>query len=70
MMKKLKHKPYTQFKSMLHERKIGYGELSNLLGVSVSAVGRKVNGRSDFLISEIARIEMAYRIPKSVFLPK
>mgnify|MGYP000888374388 FL=1 len=69
-MKGTKHRPYNQLKAELRSRKISNHELGKMLGISVSSVSNKINGKSDFLISEIARIESAYLIPLAVFLLK
>lgn len=68
-MSNLKHKPYERLKEALHNRNVSYRELGDLLSISVTAVCNKINGKSDFLISETDRIEAAYLIPRSVFLP-
>lgn len=68
-MRMPKHKPYVKLKEALKRRDLSYHDLSRLLNVSVTTVCNKINGKSDFLISEIFRIEQAYSIPRSVFLP-
>jgi plasmid maintenance system antidote protein VapI len=68
-LKKLKHIPYEQLKEELYRRKLSYRDLSRTLGISISSVCEKINGKSDFLISETLRLEAVYLIPRSAFLP-
>lgn len=70
LVKKSKHKPYLRLKAALQEKNISYRALAKLLDISPAAVSDKINGKSDFLISEALSIESALKIPKSVFLPE
>lgn len=61
------HPPYFRFKNILKERGITYVQLASLLNMSRGAVGDKINGFSDFYISEMEIIEQKLSIPHSVF---
>lgn len=61
------HPPYFRFKKILKGRGITYVQLASLLNMSSGSVGDKINGFSDFYISEMEIIEEKLSIPHSVF---
>lgn len=61
------HKPYNKFKGWLTENGKTYKDVGELLGVSVTTVFNKINGKSDFLLSEVLRLEEEYNIDGSIF---
>ncbi len=60
------HEPYNKLKGALRERNITYDAASKLLGISKATLCRKINGESDFYLSEVGKLE-SYGIPESVF---
>lgn len=67
-MRKRTHEPYTKLKGFLKERGITYREIAELLDISVTAVGSKVNGMSDFSLSEAQTIKRKYEPDREIFL--
>ena len=65
-MKKV-HKPYHRFKNWLRENKIPYRELSEFLGVTIPTISEKINGNSDFFLSEVQAIREKYKLPAEYF---
>ena len=61
------HKPYNKFKGKLREKELTYRDLAGILGISEVSVNHKINGTSDFFISEAKTIEQAYGISVSIF---
>lgn len=66
--RKIIHKPYNKFKGALREKGLTYANIAQTLGVSEETVGAKVNGYSDFYISEVEKIEEKYDIGYQIFL--
>lgn len=66
----MKHRPYVRLKAALRSQKLTYREIGLLLGISESAVFRKINGVSDFYIDETQRMLEAYSLPLTLFLCK
>jgi len=64
---KLVHNPYAKFKGWLRSNNLTYKEIAELLGVSVTTVSAKINGQSDFLLSEIQAIRKHYRLDSDIF---
>lgn len=62
------HKPYNKFKGWLRENGITYSEIAEVLGISVVTVSAKINGTSDFLLTEILLLEKKYGLDSSIFL--
>lgn len=60
------HKPYNKLKGALRERNVTYDDASKLLGISKATLCRKINGESDFYLSEAEKLE-SYGIPNTVF---
>lgn len=61
------HKPYNKFKGWLRTNGMTYRDLAELLGLSVATVSAKINGKSDFLLSEIESIKNKYKIDYDIF---
>lgn len=67
-MKKNKvHMPYNKFKIWLKDNGITYDKIAKLLGVTSTCVMYKINGQSDFLLSEIQLIKNTYGIKDDIF---
>lgn len=63
----LKHKPYQKLKGVMTEKSITYADFSRVLGISITAVNNKINGKSDFLLSEVEIINKAFDIETKFF---
>lgn len=61
------HRPYNKLKGALRERGLTYADVSKLLNISETAVGFKINGTSDFYISEFIAMQQAYKINTDIF---
>lgn len=61
------HKPYAKFKGWLRENGLTYKDIADLLGLSVATVSAKINGDSDFLLSEIMIIRKKYDLNNTIF---
>lgn len=61
------HKPYAKFKGWLRENGLTYKDIAELLGLSVATVSAKINGDSDFLLSEIQIIKKKYCLKDTIF---
>ena len=66
--KKRVHKPYNRFKGFLREKGLTYSDIAKLLGVTSSTVSMKINGYSDFYLSEQRLIRSEYLINEDVFI--
>lgn len=66
-MTKAIHKPYDKFKGWLRENKLTYSDIADFLGINVSTVSQKINGQSDFLLSEINAMKEHYGLPGDIF---
>lgn len=64
------HKPYTKFKGWLRSNELTYKDIAELLGISVATVSAKINGKSDFLLSEIQAIKKEYGLSDDIFFNK
>lgn len=64
----MKHTPYTLLKAALREKRITYRDISRLLKISTSAVSKKINGVSDFYVSEVMRMEEAFGLCNDFFI--
>jgi plasmid maintenance system antidote protein VapI len=56
------------FKAWLITNKIKQYEIAELLGISVQSVNNKVNGRVDFTLSEIKKLNAKYGVAADIFL--
>lgn len=63
------HEPYAKFKGWLRSNGLTYKDIAELLGLSVTTVVAKINGASDFLLSEVRLIKTRYHLPDDIFLP-
>lgn len=62
------HRPYNEFKGALRARNLTYANVARLLNISETAVGYKINGKSDFYISEVEKILNSYNLKLDIFL--
>lgn len=67
MIMNLIHNPYANFKGWLRSNDLTYNDIAELLGLSVATVSAKINGKSDFLLSEIQVIKEKYNLESSIF---
>lgn len=63
------HEPYNKLKGAFRERGLTYNDVSKLLNISKATLCRKINGESDFYLSEANRLE-AQGFPHTIFYPK
>lgn len=61
------HSPYTKFKGWLRSNSLTYKDVGELLGLSVATVSSKINGKSDFLLSEVQTIKKHYNLDSDIF---
>lgn len=66
-MKNRIHAPYNKLKIWLKDSNITYAELGKLLGRTETSILYKINGQSDFLLSEIQMIKTTYHITDNIF---
>ena len=66
-MNKRIHNPYLKFKAWLKENGIKYSDVAALLGIGRTALTLKINGQSDFSLSEIRTLKKAYSISTDIF---
>lgn len=62
------HEPYRKLKGELKSRELCYTDIAALLNISSTAVSHKINGKSDFYISQVLKIQKTYGIDLQVFL--
>ena len=67
-METLKHKPYMKLKGKMKENNVGTNDLANLLNLSDTSVLQKINGKSDFFLSEATKIVTTYNWNYDIFL--
>lgn len=67
MKNKKIHPPYNRFKIWLKDNNLTYSAIAELLGITSTSVMNKVNGKSDFLLSETQLIESEYHISNDIF---
>lgn len=68
MQRKKVHEPYNKFKGFAREKGITYEDIGKLIGVTPSTVSMKVNGYSDFYLSEQKLINKQYDAIDDIFL--
>lgn len=61
------HPPYNKFKIWLKDNNITYPVIAELLGITATSVMNKINGKSDFLLSETQRIKSQYHLTDDIF---
>ncbi len=66
-MKRETHKPYAKFKGWIRENGLTYTDIAQFLGLSTAAVTQKINGGSDFLLSEIQALKRRYGLNSEIF---
>lgn len=66
MQKKL-HEPYANFKLWIRENNLNYNKIGEFLGLSAVAVCRKINGQSDFTLSEVNALKIRYNLESTIF---
>lgn len=62
-----KHAPYTKFKRLLAARGITYKEVAKVIHTTEATVMCKINGDSDFTISEMKAICVTFGIDIAIF---
>lgn len=67
MQTKKIHPPYNRFKIWLKDNNITYSVIAELLGITPTSVMNKINGRSDFLLSETQLIKSVYHLSDDIF---
>ena len=70
MKKKKLHEPYSKVKGFLREHDLTYSDLAETLGVTETTIGFKINGLSDFYLSEVKKLQTSYGIPLIFFSTK
>lgn len=68
--RKAVHKPYNELKGALRAKELKYSDVAKLLNISETAVSFKINGKSDFYVSEVDALLKAYNLELDVFLKK
>lgn len=63
------HEPYEKAKDVFAGKRVTYADIAALIGKTSIAVSNKMNGKSDFYISEIDKICKKWNIPLKTFLP-
>lgn len=66
-MKGIIHKPYTKFKGWIRENGLSYQEIADFLGVNLTTISNKINGKSDFTLSEINALKSKYELDSGIF---
>ena len=69
MSKKKRHVPYITFKRTLAGLGLTYTDVARVIGTTASTVQLKINGDSDFYLSEQRAICEAFGIQRPFFLP-
>ena len=68
MKKERIHKPYNKLKGFARENNITYADIGLLLGITPTTVSMKINGYSDFYLSEQKLIKDEYGAKDEIFL--
>lgn len=66
-MRKKIHKPYARFKGWIRENGLTYADIANFLGLNETTISLKINGQSDFLLSEVQALQNHYGINSNIF---
>ncbi len=66
-MQELIHQPYAKLKGWLRETGLTYEDLALLLGINKATVSQKINGKSDFYLSEVKVIMEHYNLESNIF---
>lgn len=67
MKEKRTHAPYVTFKRTLAGMGLTYADVAKVIGTTASTVQLKINGQSDFYLSEQRAICEAFGIDSSIF---
>ena len=67
-MENLKHAPYMKLKGKMRENNVVPNDLADLLNLSLTSVTQKINGQSDFFLSEATKIVNNYNWDYDIFL--
>lgn len=67
MKRESKHQPYEKLKKALMLMGVTYKQVSQVIGTSESTVMLKINGGSDFFITEMMTISDEFGIPMATF---
>lgn len=60
---KISHEPYQKIKGFLTEHQLKYQDLADFLGCEVATISNKINGASDFSLSECLALKNRFGIP-------
>lgn len=66
-MKNRIHEPYNKLKIWLKDKNITYADLGKLLGRTETSITYKINGKSDFLLSEVQLMKTAFNMRDDIF---
>ena len=69
-MRNLIHQPYSKFKGWLRENGLTYADIALDLGLNEATISLKMNGQSDFFLSEVMAIMKKYHLKSEIFLQK
>lgn len=65
----MKHEPYNKVKGKIREKGMTYQDVAEKLGLSYVSVSDKINGKSDFLVSEAVQVAQMLSTDIHIFLP-
>lgn len=65
----MKHEPYLKLKGKIREKGMTYDDVADEIGLTHTALCNKINGRSDFYISEAVAIAKMLTSDMSIFMP-
>ena len=68
-MKAKLHQPYNKLKGAIREKELTYADVAQILGISKATLCRKINGESDFYMSEAEKLE-SRGFPHKIFYPR
>lgn len=61
------HNPYNKFKGWLLEHGLTYKDIGDVIGVNTTTVSLKINGQSDFYLSEVILLIKEYDLTFDIF---
>lgn len=64
----MKHAPYNKLKGKMREIGVNQENIAKTIGISVTSVSQKINGISDFKISEVKKLQEVYGFSSDIFL--
>lgn len=65
----MKHEPYQKVKGKIRELNMTYTDVADKLGLSHASLCDKINGKSDFLVSEAILVADILSTDIRIFLP-